>query len=513
MATAVAAEAEAPPQPKFRKDYQPLPYCVETVHLDFDLREEHATITSTLRLTPNPRAAAAAQAAAGAPPPPLILNGRDDLELVSVRVDGAPLAAGPATYTREPALLTLHSPPAAPSFELEVVTRTRPQDNSLLEGLYKSGGNFSTQCEAEGFRGITFFPDRPDVMARYTTRVEADAEKYPVLLSNGDLAESGPCPEPAKRGRHYATWVDPFPKPCYLFALVAGDLVVKEDAFVTRSGKRVALRIYTQPQSIAQVGWAMESLKASMRWDEEAFGLEYDLGLFNIVAVDDFNMGAMENKSLNIFNSRLVLADKDTSSDGDYARIQGVVGHEYFHNWTGERERERARAFFFFFWAPGGLGSVVLAPPVFGLGLPSVAQHSPPPPSPSTPINPPSHNPKQTHHPKKKATASRAATGSSSRSRRASPSTATRSFRPTSTRAASSASRTRSACARRSLARTAGRWRTPCGPTATSRWTTFTRSRCTRRAPRSCACTRRSSGARASGAAWTCTLRGTTARP
>jgi aminopeptidase N len=217
-----------------------------------------------------------------------------------------------------------------------VVTRIKPQDNSLLEGLYKSGGNFSTQCEAEGFRGITFFPDRPDVMAKYVTRIEADATKYPVLLGNGNLLEQGACPEPEKKGRHFAVWEDPFPKPCYLFALVAGDLVVKEDVFTTRSGKKVDLRIYTQPQSVEQVGWAMESLKASMKWDEDVFGLEYDLGLFNIVAVDDFNMGAMENKSLNIFNSRLVLADKDTSSDGDYARIQGVVGHEYFHNWTGE---------------------------------------------------------------------------------------------------------------------------------------------------------------------------------
>jgi len=342
------AAEEAPPQAKFRKDYQPLPYSVETVHLNFDLREEHSTVTATLALAPNARAGAAASDKAAAGPPPLVLNGRADMELVSVRVDGGPPLEASA-YRRDPALLTLLSPPAA-AFELEVITRVRPQDNSSLEGLYKSGGNFSTQCEAEGFRGITFFPDRPDVMARYTTRIEADAEKYPVLLSNGDLVEQGSCgggkggaegeaADADAAGRHFAVWKDPFPKPCYLFALVAGDLVVKEDAFRTASGRDVALKIFTQPQSIAQVGWAMESLKASMRWDEEAFGLEYDLGIFQIVAVDDFNMGAMENKSLNIFNSRLVLADKDTSSDGDYGRIQGVVGHEYFHNWTGESGR------------------------------------------------------------------------------------------------------------------------------------------------------------------------------
>ena len=214
------------------------------------------------------------------------------------------------------------------------MTLIKPQENSLLEGLYKSGGNFCTQCEAEGFRGITFFLDRPDVMATYTTRIEADKAKYPVLLGNGNLVEEG---EVGDGTRHFTVWEDPFRKPCYLFALVAGDLAMREDTFTTSSGRTVALRIFVQAQNIGKVDFAMQSLKRSMKWDEDTFGLEYDLDLFNIVAVDDFNMGAMENKSLNIFNSRLVLATPDTATDGDFARIEGVVGHEYFHNWTGNR--------------------------------------------------------------------------------------------------------------------------------------------------------------------------------
>ena len=206
-------------------------------------------------------------------------------------------------------------------------------ENTRLEGLYKSSGNFCTQCEAEGFRRITFYPDRPDVMARFSTRIEAEKAKYPVLLGNGNLVESGPLPG----GRHFTVWEDPFPKPCYLFALVAGDLACVADAFTTASGRAVDLRIYTQAHNADKAGFAMESLKASMAWDESTFGLEYDLDLFNIVAVDDFNMGAMENKSLNIFNSRLVLATPQTATDADYAAIEGVIGHEYFHNWTGNR--------------------------------------------------------------------------------------------------------------------------------------------------------------------------------
>ncbi|BAT06721.1 Os08g0562700, partial [Oryza sativa Japonica Group] len=197
----------------------------------------------------------------------------------------------------------------------------------------KSTGNFCTQCEAEGFRKITYFQDRPDVMATYTCRIEADKTLYPVLLSNGNLIEQGDL----EGGKHYALWEDPFKKPSYLFALVAGQLDCREDSFTTCSGRKVTLRIWTPGQDLAKTAHAMYSLKAAMKWDEEVFGLEYDLDLFNIVVVPDFNMGAMENKSLNIFQSRLVLASPETATDGDYAAILGVVGHEYFHNWTGNR--------------------------------------------------------------------------------------------------------------------------------------------------------------------------------
>ncbi|EFJ47753.1 hypothetical protein VOLCADRAFT_81369 [Volvox carteri f. nagariensis] len=313
------------PQQKFRKDYAPPPYTISTVHLDFILGEESTKVTSRLHLLPN-----YGQLQEGSSPPPLQLDGRKDVKLVSVRVAGTELSTGQYTLTEKQLTLN-HLPPG--EFELEVVTEIRPQDNSLLEGLYKSSGNFCTQCEAEGFRGITFFLDRPDVMAKYTTRIEADEANYPVLLGNGNLKEAGKL----EGGRHYALWEDPFPKPCYLFALVAGKLSMKERTFVTCSGRRVALRIFVQEGNLGRVDHALDSLVKSMKWDEDTFGLEYDLDLFNIVAVDDFNMGAMENKSLNIFNSRLVLASPETATDLDYSRIEGVVGHEYFHNWTGNR--------------------------------------------------------------------------------------------------------------------------------------------------------------------------------
>lgn len=258
--------------------------------------------------------------------------GRKDVTLVSVSVNGAPHTD--ADVAPGGAKLTLRSLPAG-AFILTIVTSIKPQDNTSLEGLYKSGGNYCTQCEAEGFRGITFFPDRPDVMAKYTTRVEADASRYPVLLSNGNLVDSGAVA--ASPGRHYAVWEDPFPKPCYLFALVAGALTRIAGTFTTASGRTVDLHFYTEAKDASKVDFAIDSLKKAMQWDEEVFGLEYDLDLFNVVAVDDFVMGAMENKSLNIFNSRLVLASPTTASDGDYARIEGVIGHEYFHNWTGNR--------------------------------------------------------------------------------------------------------------------------------------------------------------------------------
>ncbi|GFR41652.1 hypothetical protein Agub_g2389 [Astrephomene gubernaculifera] len=313
------------PQQKFRKDYAPPPYTISAVHLDFKLGEDTTLVTSRLHLQPN-----YGSLPEGTSRPALQLDGRKDIVLVSVAVGGQQL--GQDQYLLTEKALTIANLPEG-EFELEVVTQLRPQDNSLLEGLYKSSGNFCTQCEAEGFRGITYFLDRPDVMATYTTRMEADEAAYPVLLGNGNLKESGKL----EGGRHYAVWEDPYPKPCYLFALVAGKLAMKERAFTTRSGRQVALRIFVQEGNLGKVDHALDSLVRSMRWDEDTFGLEYDLDLFNIVAVDDFNMGAMENKSLNIFNSRLVLASPQTATDLDYSRIEGVVGHEYFHNWTGNR--------------------------------------------------------------------------------------------------------------------------------------------------------------------------------
>ena len=219
------------------------------------------------------------------------------------------------------------------AFTLDIETRIAPDGNTALSGLYMSGGNFCTQCEPEGFRRITYFVDRPDVMARYTTTIIADKGRFPVLLSNGNPVEAG---EPGD-GRHWAKWVDPHPKPSYLFALVAGDLVPVPDRFTTRSGKEVALAIWVRRGDEDKCGHAMASLKKAMRWDEDVFGLEYDLDVFNIVAVSDFNMGAMENKGLNIFNTRYVLAKPDTATDTDYQNIEAVIAHEYFHNWTGNR--------------------------------------------------------------------------------------------------------------------------------------------------------------------------------
>ncbi len=244
-------------------------------------------------------------------------------------LDGRPLAAG--DYEDRGDQLTLRSVPD--QFNLGVVTWIEPQNNTRLEGLYKSSGMFCTQCEAEGFRCITFFPDRPDVMARFRTRIEANKDAYPVLLSNGNDVEKGEL----ENGRHFVTWEDPFPKPCYLFALVAGDLVEKRDTFATCSGRDIDLRMYVEPRNAEKCDHAMDSLKRSMRWDEEVYGREYDLDIFMIVAVDDFNMGAMENKGLNIFNSSCVLASQDTATDATFQRIEAIVAHEYFHNWSGNR--------------------------------------------------------------------------------------------------------------------------------------------------------------------------------
>ena len=311
---------------KFRKDYKALPIILETVHLDFDLREEACTVTSKLSIRIRDGQAIEESG--------LLFNGRSDLTLVSIALNGTELAKDGYTLSPTELVLSKAALPSSGAFELVIKVSIQPQNNTLLEGLYKSSGNYCTQCEAEGFRGITYFFDRPDVMSKYTTRVEADKLKYPVLLSNGNLTDHG---DAAEAGRHFAVWVDPFLKPCYLFALVAGDLALKEDSFVTASNRTVALRIWVQHRNINRVDHAMVSLKKAMRWDEVTFGLEYDLDLFNIVAVDDFNMGAMENKSLNVFNSRLILASPETASDLDFGRIEGVIGHEYFHNWTGNR--------------------------------------------------------------------------------------------------------------------------------------------------------------------------------
>ncbi|XP_008787426.1 puromycin-sensitive aminopeptidase isoform X2 [Phoenix dactylifera] len=301
------------------KDYKKPDYLFDTVDLRFQLDEDKTIVSSKIAVLPRIEGVSC----------PLVLHGHD-LKLLSIKVDGKDLKK--EEFQLDMRQLTLASPPTS-AFTLEIVTEIYPQNNTSLEGLYKSSGNFCTQCEAEGFRKITFYQDRPDVMAKYSCRIEADKTLYPVLLSNGNLIEHGGLED----GKHYALWVDPFKKPSYLFALVAGQLESRDDTFVTRSGRKVSLRIWTPSHDVPKTAHAMYSLKSAMKWDEEVFGLEYDLDLFNIVAVPDFNMGAMENKSLNLFNSKLVLASPETATDADYAAILGVIGHEYFHNWTGNR--------------------------------------------------------------------------------------------------------------------------------------------------------------------------------
>jgi len=300
-------------------DYRPPDWRVEAVELDIALNPKATRVRATLMLRPN-----------GGPPAPLVLDG-DALELRSIVLDGHALS--PDQYAAAPQQLTIAQPPPRP-FRLEIETLVNPSANTQLMGLYRSGSIYCTQCEAEGFRRITYFMDRPDVMAVYTTRIEADKDEAPVLLSNGNLVEHG---EIAGTGRHYAIWRDPFPKPSYLFAMVGGKLACVEDRFRTMSGREVTLRIYVEPGNESRCGHAMESLKRAMRWDETSFGREYDLDTFMIVAVSDFNMGAMENKGLNIFNDKYVLASPETATDGDFDRIEAIVAHEYFHNWTGNR--------------------------------------------------------------------------------------------------------------------------------------------------------------------------------
>lgn len=259
----------------------------------------------------------------------LVLNGSPYFDLEYIAIDGVELR--PGQYDVSDELLSIEN--VADQFTLEIITRLKPQENSRLEGLYQSGGNLCTQCEAEGFRHITYYQDRPDVLSVFTVRIEAPRDGFPVLLSNGDLTEQGAV----GKDRHYAVWHDPHPKPCYLFALVAGNLEVVSDQFVTKGGRKVALNIYVRQPDVDKCDYAMQSLKRAMQWDEDVFGLEYDLDIYNIVAVSDFNMGAMENKGLNIFNTKYVLASEDTATDADFGHVEGVIGHEYFHNWTGNR--------------------------------------------------------------------------------------------------------------------------------------------------------------------------------
>ena len=309
-------------QPKmiYLKDYQVPDYLIDETHLTFELFEDHTLVHAQLVMRRNP--------ASGAGLPPLVLDGQQ-LELLNLALDDRELSA--ADYQLSDSHLTLQ--PTQERFVIDSSVRIHPESNTALEGLYKSSGMFCTQCEAEGFRKITYYLDRPDVMSKFTTTVSAEQHSYPVLLSNGNPIATGSEGD----GRHWATWEDPFMKPAYLFALVAGDLWCVEDSFTTMSQREVALRIYVEPENIDKVQHAMDSLKKSMKWDEEVYGREYDLDIFMIVAVNDFNMGAMENKGLNIFNSSCVLARAETATDAAHQRVEAVVAHEYFHNWSGNR--------------------------------------------------------------------------------------------------------------------------------------------------------------------------------
>ncbi|UXC90306.1 aminopeptidase N [Sphingobium sp. RSMS] len=300
-----------------REDYRPPDWLVPDIALDFDLDAAATRVHATLSVTRN-----------GDHDRPLKLDG-DGLLPLEIRVDGNPLAAD--QWSMDSGALVVALPDAV--HIVETLVEIAPQDNSKLMGLYASGGLLCTQCEAEGFRRITFFPDRPDVLSRYSVRMAADKALYPVLLANGDPVEQGELPG----GRHWARWNDPFPKPCYLFALVAGDLACNADRFVTMSGREVQLGIWVRDADLPRTAHAMQALRNSMAWDERVYGREYDLDVFNIVAVADFNFGAMENKGLNIFNSRYILADPETATDIDYDGVEGVVAHEYFHNWSGNR--------------------------------------------------------------------------------------------------------------------------------------------------------------------------------
>ncbi|KUO55059.1 MAG: aminopeptidase N [Sphingomonadales bacterium BRH_c42] len=312
-----AAAAPHVPVEIRREDYRPFAWLVPEIELDFDLAPGSTMVTSRLTVARN---------AAAHGEPAIRLNG-EGLDLLSVKVDGMPVN----DYSLDGGDLIL--PLSGDAHLVEIATRIDPSANTQLEGLYASGGMLCTQCEAEGFRRITFFPDRPDVLSTWRVRMTGAKDLFPILLANGNRVAAGDNED----GTHWAQWHDPWPKPCYLFALVAGDLVANSSTFTTCSGREVALNVWVRAEDLARTGHAIESLRRAMRWDEEVFGREYDLDLFNIVAVSDFNMGAMENKGLNIFNTKYVLADAETATDGDFDAIEGVIAHEYFHNWSGNR--------------------------------------------------------------------------------------------------------------------------------------------------------------------------------
>ncbi len=339
-------------QTTYLSDYQVPDYFIEDVNLEFQLEEEFVVVKSILTMHKNScHSRNPCHPREGGDPSgidsrfrgndrgrendtergsdkKLVLVG-EELELLSIALDGKALKTDEYTTTKNN--LTIYSVPG--QFTLEIQVRIKPQENTALSGLYKSSGNFCTQCEAEGFRRITYFLDRPDVMARYTTKIIADEKRYPVLLSNGNPIAAGKLPS----GKHYVTWQDPFKKPSYLFALVAGNLECIDDFFITTSGRRVVLRIYVEKGNRDKCAHAMQAVKKAMRWDEEKYGREYDLDIYMIVAVSDFNMGAMENKGLNIFNTKYILAKPETATDLDFIHIESVIAHEYFHNWTGNR--------------------------------------------------------------------------------------------------------------------------------------------------------------------------------
>jgi aminopeptidase N len=313
--------ADAAPQPKEpllirREDYAPFPWLVPEVRLEFDLGLDRTRVRSALTVQRNAKVPVA---------PSIRLNG-DGLTPLEVVVDGQAINSWSLDGD------DLIVPLTEDTHQIEIATEIAPSANSQLMGLYASNGMLCTQCEAEGFRRITYFPDRPDVLSTYRVRMSGPKDAFPVLLCNGNRVDTG-----AENGTHWAEWHDPWPKPCYLFALVAGDLVANRDSFTTMSGCKVDLGIWVREGDLERTQHAMDSLKRSMKWDEDVFGREYDLDTFNIVAVSDFNMGAMENKGLNVFNTKYVLADTETATDGDYDAIEGVIAHEYFHNWSGNR--------------------------------------------------------------------------------------------------------------------------------------------------------------------------------